>query len=169
MSLLQRDNAKNIFVASVPPELSYVNYIVVVTGRSPKHMQALATFIRKVFKLKKCKTDSIPKIEGLDSKDWIALDLGTSILFSNDFIFISYFIVQSNNHRLFHCLGNIALHIYSKTARSLYDLETLWSVGPEYDDKNKVTGIDIMDQYNVFLSNLEPMEQSDETIKSDSA
>ncbi|XP_076670864.1 ribosomal silencing factor RsfS-like protein, 312 [Andrena cerasifolii] len=140
VSVLQRDNAKNIFVASVPPELSYVSYIVVVTGKSKKHMQALATFVRKVFKLKKCKTDSIPKIEGLDSKDWIALDL-----------------------------GNIALHIYSKSARSLYDLETLWSVGPEYDDKNKVTGIDIMDQYNIFLSNLEPMEESDEAIKSDSA
>lgn len=29
--------------------------------------------------------------------------------------------------------GNIALHIFSPGARSVYDLESLWSVGSEYD------------------------------------
>ncbi|XP_076291872.1 ribosomal silencing factor RsfS-like protein, 312 isoform X2 [Lasioglossum baleicum] len=76
VSLLQRENAKNIFVTVVPPELSYVNYMVIVTGKSYKHMIALATFVRKVYKLKRYETDAIPKIEGEKSKDWIALDLG---------------------------------------------------------------------------------------------
>ncbi|KOC62703.1 Mitochondrial assembly of ribosomal large subunit protein 1 [Habropoda laboriosa] len=134
VSLLQRDNAKNIFVASVPSELSYVDYMVVVTGKSNKHMKALAVFIRKVYKLKKHKADLIPKIEGQTSKDWIALDL-----------------------------GNIALHIFSDSARSLYDLETLWSVGIDYDDTNKSTTDDIMEQYNAFLSNLEPIEDGDKS------
>lgn len=66
-------------MASVPPEMSYVDYIVVVTGKSHKHMKALATFVRKVYKIKKHKEDSIPKIEGENSKDWIALDLGTYV------------------------------------------------------------------------------------------
>lgn len=77
MSLLQREKAQNIFVVTVLPKLSYVNYLVVVTGKSQKHMIALATFIRKVYKLKRHKTDLIPTIEGKESKDWIALDLGT--------------------------------------------------------------------------------------------
>ncbi|CAK9828311.1 Mitochondrial assembly of ribosomal large subunit protein 1 [Anthophora retusa] len=136
VSLLQRDNAKNIFVASVPFELSYVDYIVIVSGKSYKHMNALAKFIRKVYKLKKHESDFIPKIEGKDSKNWIALDL-----------------------------GNIALHIFSPSARSLYDLETLWSVGFEYDDKSRSTTDDIMDQYNAFLSNLEPIEDDDNSNK----
>ncbi|CAK9814589.1 Mitochondrial assembly of ribosomal large subunit protein 1 [Anthophora plagiata] len=136
VSLLQRDNAKNIFVASVPFELSYVDYIVIVSGKSHKHMIALATFIRKVYKLKKYKSDLLPKIEGKNSKNWIALDL-----------------------------GNIALHIFSPSARLLYDLETLWSVGFEYDDKSKSTTDDIMDQYNAFLSNLEPIEDDDNSNK----
>jgi len=76
IALLKKDRAKNIFVASVPKEYAYVNYIVVVCGKSQKHMKALATFVRKVYKLKRHKTDLIPKIEGEDSKDWIALDLG---------------------------------------------------------------------------------------------
>ncbi|XP_043259887.1 mitochondrial assembly of ribosomal large subunit protein 1 [Colletes gigas] len=130
VSLLRRENAKNIFVASVPDELSYVTYIVVVTGKSQKHMKAIATFIRKVYKLKRHGTDWIPKIEGQDSKDWIALDL-----------------------------GNIALHIFSNSARLLYDLETLWSVGPEYDHKSKDTGEDIMEQYNTILQNMKPIEE----------
>ncbi|XP_034174913.1 ribosomal silencing factor RsfS-like protein, 312 isoform X1 [Osmia lignaria lignaria] len=131
--LLQKENAKNIFVASVPPELSYVDYMVVVTGKSNKHMQALAEFVRKVYKLKRHKTDLIPKIEGKDSNHWIALDL-----------------------------GNIALHIFSKSARPLYDLETLWSVGPDYDDKCKSASEDIMEQYNAFLSDLEPLENDEQ-------
>lgn len=74
--LLQKDNVKDIFVASVPSEMSYVDYIVVVTGKSYKHMQTLASFIRKIYKLKKHKTDMSIKIDGEKSKDWIALDLG---------------------------------------------------------------------------------------------
>lgn len=76
VKLLERDKAKNIFVASVPKEYAYVDYIVIVSGSSQKHMIALATFVRKVYKLKKYSTDLLPKIEGEKSKDWIALDLG---------------------------------------------------------------------------------------------
>lgn len=76
LDVLKKDNAKDIFVASVPREFSYVDYIVVVTGKTQRHMLALATFVRKVYKLKMHSGDTIPKIEGERSKDWIALDLG---------------------------------------------------------------------------------------------
>jgi len=36
-------------------------------------------------------------------------------------------------------LGNIALHIFSARVRKIYDLETLWTVGPEYDDLTNIT------------------------------
>nr|XP_033343012.1 uncharacterized protein LOC117230054 isoform X2 [Megalopta genalis] len=104
-----------------------------LTGISQKHSTALATFVRKVYKLKKCQTDFMPKIEGEKSKDWVALDL-----------------------------GNIALHIFSKSARILYDLETLWTVGPEYDSNNKNdTDADIMEQFNQFLSDMDPIDEND--------
>lgn len=79
VELLERDKAKNIFVASVPKEYAYVDYIVVVSGNSRKHMNSLATFVRKVYKLKKYRNELLPKIEGKDSKDWMALDLGEYI------------------------------------------------------------------------------------------
>jgi hypothetical protein len=47
----------------------------------------------------------LPVIEGKNNKDWIALDM-----------------------------GNIALHIFSSQTRKIYDLETLWTCGANFDD-----------------------------------
>ncbi|XP_011168957.1 mitochondrial assembly of ribosomal large subunit protein 1 [Solenopsis invicta] len=135
VELLEREKAKNIFVASVPKEYTYVDYIVVVNGSSQKHMNALATFVRKVYKLKRHQTEQIPKIEGENSKDWMALDL-----------------------------GNIVLHIMSQSAREHYDLETLWTVGSQYDDKTTESeNLNIMDQYNDFLADLQPADDTNAT------
>ncbi|XP_011505822.1 PREDICTED: mitochondrial assembly of ribosomal large subunit protein 1 [Ceratosolen solmsi marchali] len=105
VDLLRKDkNNRQIFVALVPHEYNYVDYMVLVTGKSAKHMNALAMYVRKIYKAKKHKNDFIPKIEGKNNSDWIALDL-----------------------------GNIALHIFNYETRLKYDLETLWSVGSNYD------------------------------------
>ncbi|XP_015126306.1 uncharacterized protein LOC107047908 [Diachasma alloeum] len=132
VDLLRKDKAQNIFVATVPKELSYVDYLVIVTGKSPRHMIALATFVRKAYKLKRNDEDIIPKVEGANSKDWIALDL-----------------------------GNIALHIFSKSARELYDLETLWAVGAEYDNQlNQADSEEeFEDRYMKFLEGLQPADE----------
>lgn len=57
-----------------------------------------------------------------------------------------------------HFTGNIALHIFSKEARALYDLDTLWTVGPQYDDQtNKKEPIsDMLEKHSIYLSGLEP-------------
>lgn len=129
MQVLKRDNAQDIFVCRVPEELKYVNYLCVIHGRSLKHMRAIAEFVRKMYKLKRYESEPIPKVEGAGSQDWIAMDL-----------------------------GNIALHIMSKTAREHYDIESLWSVGAEYDkESHKKTADDILDLYerhSMFLDDL---------------
>lgn len=86
-------------------------------------MLGIARFVRKVYKLKRNKTDHIPRIEGKDCKDWMCLDL-----------------------------GNIALHIFNKKSRAHFSLETLWTVGEEYEKRTK--GIDKVEQiYEEFLVN----------------
>lgn len=77
VDLLKRENSKDVFVATVPKEINYVEYICVVSARSKRHIKALAEFVRKVYKKKCHKSDYIPRIEGKDSEEWIALDLGT--------------------------------------------------------------------------------------------
>lgn len=131
VDLLQRENSKDIFVAAVPQEIRYVDYICIVSGRSKRHIQALAEFVRKVYKKKCNKNDSIPRIEGKDSDQWMALDL-----------------------------GNIALHIFSEKTRKNYDLETLWSVGPEFDEQinKKSDVINVFENYSQYLKDLKPLE-----------
>lgn len=64
------------------------------------------------------------------------------------------------DQHLTYVSGNIVLHVFSASSREHYDLETLWTVGSEYDDKINLTEeTDIMDQYNTFLAEFEPDEK----------
>lgn len=56
-------------------------------------------------------------------------------------------------------LGNIALHIFSDKTREIYDLETLWAVGAEYDEKmnQKSDVVDIFENYSLYLKDLKPL------------
>ncbi|XP_018577198.1 uncharacterized protein LOC108915613 [Anoplophora glabripennis] len=128
VEVLKRENSKNIFVAKVPRDIKYVDYICIVSGKSQRHMQAIAQFVRKIFKEKRNKNDIVPKLEGEFSKDWMALDL-----------------------------GNIALHIFSTKSRELYDLDSLWAVGSKFDDEyNKKEPVSEMLGKHSYLEGLEP-------------
>lgn len=130
---MRLNNAENIFVCSVPKEVKYVDYICVVTGMSFRHMRGIAEFVRKIYKMKRNPTDIIPKIEGENSRDWMALDL-----------------------------GNIALHIFSETAREQYDLESLWAVGPKYDrecNKPDELLVELFERHSVYLNDLKPLRK----------
>lgn len=130
VEVLQRDNANDIFVCEVPRQLKYVDYICVVTARSPRHMKAIAEFVRKMYKMKRAKTDLVPRLEGKGSEDWFALDL-----------------------------GNIALHILSIEARQKYDIEQLWSVGAEFDaetNKPDDEAVQMYERHSRYLSDLIP-------------
>jgi len=131
VSVLKRENSEDLFVATVPPEYKYVDYICVVSGKSHRHMLAIAQFVRKVFKQKMHKGDLIPKLEGGNSNEWMAMDL-----------------------------GNIALHIFSKEARITYDIDSLWTVGPEFDREcNKQDPIvKMLERHSVYLRDLQPAE-----------
>ncbi|XP_044266392.1 uncharacterized protein LOC123012497 [Tribolium madens] len=129
IQVLHTENAEDIFVAAVPKEIQYVEYICVVTGKSHKHMKAIAQFVRMIYKKKMYKSDLIPKLEGENSKDWLALDL-----------------------------GNIALHIFSREARILYDLDSLWALGPKYDPEcNKQDPVaEMLEKHSFYLEGLHP-------------
>ena len=66
--------------------------------------------IVSLYKQKRLPTDPIPKREGeLDTNTgWTALDM-----------------------------GNIVLHLLVQEQREYYDLEMLWTVGPDFDDNTR--------------------------------
>ena len=80
--------------------------------------------------MKRDKKETIPKIEGEKSRDWMAMDL-----------------------------GNIVLHIFSEEAREEYNLESLWAIGREYDiDFNKPQDsiVELFEKHSKYLQDLNP-------------
>uniref|UniRef100_A0A182JKW3 Mitochondrial assembly of ribosomal large subunit protein 1 n=1 Tax=Anopheles atroparvus TaxID=41427 RepID=A0A182JKW3_ANOAO len=139
VTVLRLNSAINIFVCTVPKNIKYVDYMCIVSGRSVRHMRGLAEFVRKVYKMKRHPTDVIPKIEGESSSDWMALDL-----------------------------GNIALHIFSQKARDQYDLESLWSVGSEFDrEYNKPSEelVQLFEKHTIYLNDLKPLKREGENAE----
>ncbi|XP_055536906.1 uncharacterized protein LOC129725304 [Wyeomyia smithii] len=134
VTVLRINNATDIFVCSVPKEIKYVDYICVVTGMSFRHMRGIAEFVRKVYKMKRRPEEIIPRIEGANSSDWMALDL-----------------------------GNIVLHIFSEKSRKHFDLESLWALGAEYDgDYNKPEEllVELFERHTEYLDDLKPLKMT---------
>ena len=77
----------------------------------------------------------------------------------------------SNNTEMFVVSGNIAVHFFLKVTRETYDLETLWTVGKDYDDKMSEATSDpfaTLFTHEDFLAkfpNLENKEQQQEQVK----
>ncbi len=57
---------------------------------------------------------------------------------------------KSINHRGWIALdlGNIILHIFLQEVRDYYDLETLWTVGPLFDDLTNAPDAEIVQLLN---------------------
>ncbi|KAI5743183.1 hypothetical protein M8J77_015467 [Diaphorina citri] len=142
VDVLNKQRAVDLCVISIPPEHRYVDFIVIVTGKSYKHMLSMATFVRRVFKKKYDpeQGDKPPRIEGEESDDWIALDL-----------------------------GNIALHIFSSRARAKYDLESLWCLGRELDARSNEEDdlISVLRSHSFSLDDLKAMDEPDTNIPED--
>ncbi|XP_036617065.1 mitochondrial assembly of ribosomal large subunit protein 1 [Trichosurus vulpecula] len=105
VSLLRQENAKDICVIQVSPELKYTDYFVVVSGTSPRHLEAMAQYIVKMHKFLKSKSDAFVRIEGKDADDWLCVDF-----------------------------GSIVIHLILPGTREIYELEKLWTLGT-YDDQ----------------------------------
>lgn len=73
---LRNEGAADIFVCTVPKNLKYVDYMCIITCLTHRHMSAVANMVRKMHKVTCNENDTPPKIEGKQSRDWIALDLG---------------------------------------------------------------------------------------------
>ena len=108
--LLESEKIDDIAVIEISPERQYADYMVIGTANSARHLQTVSTLIISVYKRKMWEWDPVPRIEGHKdtSSGWNAIDM-----------------------------GNIVLHLLTQEQREYYDLETLWTVGPEFDDATR--------------------------------
>lgn len=139
VQVLQLEKMDDIVVINVPPEQKYCTYLVIASAKSVKHLEAISLFINKLYKAKKNEHDPFVFIEGKESKDWKVLDM-----------------------------GSIVLHLFLKQTREKYDIESLWTLGPEYDDKiqraKQDEYVDLFEKHFSFLQNYNPEETKEKKL-----
>lgn len=130
---LRSERLTDIAVIRVPPEAHYCDYLVLCTARNRRHLDAALGFIRKLHKVKKSPRDPHLNftIGEKDNSSWLVLDM-----------------------------GYIVVHFFLPKVREVYDLESLWSVGPQYDEKTVrpvfTQEVDIMEKHVKFIESLVP-------------
>lgn len=131
---LRSEKLTDISVVRMPQHAHYCDYLVLATTKSVRHMQSVVQFLRKLYKLKKSAADPhlSETIGEKDKSSWQVVDM-----------------------------GYIVLHLFQPGVRDAYDLESLWCVGPEFDEKtarpqyDKV--IDFMEKHIKFIEQLQPI------------
>lgn len=131
---LKLENMKDIAVIKVATELRYCDYLVLVTAMSPRHLDASVQFLKKLHKSKRHEGDPFVVVQGdKECKDWKVLDM-----------------------------KSIVLHVFLLETREKYDIETLWCVGPNFDDKIQRPQfdpvIDMMEKHIKYMEELQPNE-----------
>ncbi|XP_059674871.1 mitochondrial assembly of ribosomal large subunit protein 1 [Gavia stellata] len=105
VALLRQENAKDICVIQLLPEIKYCNYFIIVSGSSTRHLHAMAHYMLKMYKHHKEESDPHTQIEGKETDDWLCIDF-----------------------------GSIVMHFMLPETREAYELEKLWTLG-SYDDQ----------------------------------
>ena len=110
MELLEGEKISDIAVIKIAPERQYADYMVVGTANSDRHLRTVSSLIVSVYKRRMWEWDPVPRVEGSqdNTSGWYAMDL-----------------------------ANIVLHLLTQEQREYYDLETLWTVGPEFDEATR--------------------------------
>ncbi|XP_048177219.1 mitochondrial assembly of ribosomal large subunit protein 1 [Corvus hawaiiensis] len=105
VALLRQENAKDICVIQLSPEIKYCDYFIIVSGFSTRHLHAMANYMLKMYKHLKEDGGPHAQIEGKETDDWLCIDF-----------------------------GDIVVHFMLPETREVYELEKLWTLGP-YDDQ----------------------------------
>lgn len=88
-------------------------------------MNATCENFNKIYKKFKSNEDQFNKINGSKSQKWCVIDC-----------------------------GNIIIHLFQKEQREFYDLESLWCVDSEYDEKYQ----EIISQQNEMVKSITSLE-----------
>ena len=74
---LEDDKAEDLTVIDLTGKSSLSDIMIIASGRSARHVSAIADHLSKTVKEK---TGRSPKIEGLPNADWVLIDLGDIII-----------------------------------------------------------------------------------------
>ncbi|XP_034257706.1 mitochondrial assembly of ribosomal large subunit protein 1 [Pantherophis guttatus] len=118
VSLIRQENAKDICVINLPPEIKYSNYFIICSGTSARHIHAMAQYLVKTYKHMKNDTDPPIVIEGKETDDWLCIDF-----------------------------GNIVVHFMLPETREIYELEKLWTLRSHDDQLTQMVPESLPDDF----------------------
>lgn len=137
VELIREEGGTDVVVIGVPEEMCYVEYFIVATANSPRHLTSITEMVNKLYKKKRGDNQPFALIEGKRHSDnWQCIDI-----------------------------GNIVIHVMLGETRALYNLEELWLLGPKYDEElhKTPTTEDLVNQISKGGLNL--MSMTDDTVK----
>ena len=133
---LEKEKIKDIAVIRIPEDILMNKCFVIGSAKSPKHLASVFEYIAKLYKLKKSPKDKYPHYEGVNSKSWKIIDMDI-----------------------------IMLHLFLAEKREFYDIEQLWTVGAEFDDKCRVQKDEIEEMVEEHAKLLDEKEQNEKQQK----
>ncbi|XP_023329230.1 uncharacterized protein LOC111701957 [Eurytemora carolleeae] len=138
VTVIKGEKVSDVACIRIPSEKQYADYLVIGTGRNPRHLFIASQLIKKLYKMKCSPKDTMAVMDGVEDKGasgWIAMDL-----------------------------GNIIVHLFTPESREKYDLETLWTVGSRFDTLTIQSNLtDSLSQLmSSHLEEFEPVEQDQE-------
>ncbi len=99
LTSLEDDKAEDILALDIRGKSSFADMLVVASGRSARHVGALADHVLR--KLKDAGVKDV-RVEGLPQADWVLVDA-----------------------------GDVVVHLFRPEVRAFYNIERIWSGGPE--------------------------------------
>lgn len=101
-SSLEDSKAEEIITIDIQDKTAIADYMVIASGRSHRHVSAVADQL-----LRKLKETKVPaKVEGLESADWVLIDV-----------------------------GDVIVHLFRPEVREFYALEKMWQM-PSSDERH---------------------------------
>lgn len=76
-SVLDTNKAENIVALNLRDKCSFADFMIVASGRAPRHVSALADYVADM--LKKAGIPPL-SVEGKDSGDWVLIDAGDIVV-----------------------------------------------------------------------------------------
>lgn len=130
-AILRLEGMKDLATIRIDPELMYCDHMILATGVSARHLDAVCEYIIKLNKAWKRSDEPFLSVIGNEqSTDWKVIDM-----------------------------GRIVLHLMLRETRDKFDIESLWCVGEEHDEKTQRPDYDVvvtmMDKHLKFIQELQ--------------
>ncbi|MCY4198392.1 MAG: ribosome silencing factor [Gammaproteobacteria bacterium] len=95
VTLLDDRSGMNLLALDVREASGFTDYMIIVTGTSPRHVKTLANHVMEETKARGFERLGV---EGLESLDWVLIDL-----------------------------ADVVVHVMRESTRKYYDLERMWT------------------------------------------